>query len=234
MTTQRLPDFLSAIQPIDFEQAKANLERARSESRTEWLNEHRDAQNILLGIPNIHANSLLSNWQAEGDGQVALLRVAKAFVTNFRKARESGASLVLSGTPGTGKSHLLCAIAKAVAQQGFRARYLTAADLIAEVRETWGNRGGRSEREALAALRSLDLLLVDEIAATVGSADELRILSQVVCARYDDVLPMVMATNMEPGGLRDALGDRAFSRVLGKARVEVMDWADHRLRGKNW
>lgn len=230
---QQFADFMARVNqhpPLSAADAQAHLDSARAESQRQWAEEFRNGQRGRMGIPAVHAKSRLGNWRATSAEQISALNSAKSFVANFPRIRTEGLNLILSGSTGTGKTHLICAIAQAVAELGFRVRYTTAADLVSDIRETWGS-SDRSERGVIAGFIAADLLLVDEIGATTASKDEVRLLERVFAGRYDDERPSVLASNLEPAGLGVALGDRAYSRVAGKGREVIMKWADHRLSG---
>jgi DNA replication protein DnaC len=69
-----------------------------------------------------------------------------------------GRSLILSGKPGRGKTHLAIAIAYRAIQNGFDAQFVTAAGLIDDL--SAASRAGRM-REALATYTRPQVLVVD-------------------------------------------------------------------------
>ena len=70
-----------------------------------------------------------------------------------------GRSVILTGKPGRGKTHLAVAIAYRAIQNGFDARFVTAAELIDDLSAAF--RSGRLA-DALAAYTHPAVLVVDE------------------------------------------------------------------------
>jgi len=73
---------------------------------------------------------------------------------------EERANLVFLGAPGTGKSHLAVATARAACRLGHRVKFFTAAGLANLYREAW------DERQVLrfeAGLQRLDAIVIDEL-----------------------------------------------------------------------
>ncbi len=102
-----------------------------------------------------------------------------------------GRSLILAGKPGTGKTHLGVAIAYRAIQNGFDARFTTAAELI------------------------------DELGYLATSSDAANVLFQVVDRRYLRAKPMVFTTNkplaqwgriLHDPDLAQAITDRILER----------------------
>lgn len=72
-----------------------------------------------------------------------------------------GQSLILTGTTGTGKTWLACALAQQAARAGFSVLYTRAPRLLEDLRVTHGD-GSFTRR--LAQLARVDLLLLDDLA----------------------------------------------------------------------
>src|ERR671937_2280319 len=92
-----------------------------------------------------------------------------------------GRSLIFSGKPGRGKTHLAVAIAYRAIQNGFDARCTTAAALIEDL--SVASREGRL-REALAEYVRPHVLLVDEVGYLTCGDDAANLLFHVVNERH--------------------------------------------------
>jgi DNA replication protein DnaC len=110
-----------------------------------------------------------------------------------------GRSLILSGKPGRGKTHLAVAIAYRAIQNGFDAFFTTAAELIDELSSA--SRHGRFAT-ALMTYTHPQVLVVDEVGYLTYGTDAANVLFHVV-----NDPPQAQA--------RDALHHQQASRCLG-------------------
>lgn len=180
------------------------------------------------GIPLRFRSRSFANFEAKTRGQVAALNTAKDFANEFGERHRAGATMVFSGLPGTGKSHLAIAICMAVMEVGYTAMYVNALDAIRLVRSTWGKHSDKSERDVMNMLAELDLLVIDEVGAQYGTEGEQVILFDIINRRYQDQRPMVLLTNQGKDGFKAYLGDRAFDRLREAGKWVAFDWQSHR------
>jgi DNA replication protein DnaC len=129
-----------------------------------------------------------------------------------------GRSLILGGRSGRGKTHVAVSIAYRAIQNGYDARFTTAAQLIDEL--SAAAREGRL-REALASYVQPHVLVIDEVGYLTYSADAANVLFQVVDHRYLHKKPMVFTTNkplsqwgrvLHDPDLAEAITDRVLER----------------------
>ena len=143
-----------------------------------------------------------------------------------------GRSLILAGKPGTGKTHLAVAIAYRAIQNGFDARFTTAAELIDHL--SLASRDGRL-RDALEPYCHPHVLVIDEIGYLAYSSDAANVLFQVVDHRYLRRRPMVFTTNkpLDEWGrvLHDTdLAEAIIDRVLERGRLIELRGSSYRTR----
>ena len=144
-----------------------------------------------------------------------------------------GRCLVLHGKTGRGKTHLAVSIAYKAIQNGFSARFVTAAALIDELSNA--SRAGRF-RDALAAFTQPHVLVVDEVGYLTYGPDAANVLFHVVNDRHTRKRPMIFTTNKSPftewgAALHDHdLADAIVDRVLERGRLIVMDGPSYRTR----
>ena len=129
-----------------------------------------------------------------------------------------GRSLVLSGKPGRGKTHLAIAIAYRAIQNGFDALFITAAALIDDLSRA--SREGRLS-EALATYLQPHVLVVDEVGYLTYGTDAANVLFHVVNERHLRRRSMIFTTNkplkawgnvLHDPDLAEAIVDRILER----------------------
>ena len=129
-----------------------------------------------------------------------------------------GRNLIFLGRCGTGKTHLAVAIAYRAVQNGYDARFTTAAHLIDRLAAA--TRKG-TLAEALEPYTHPHDLVIDEVGYLAHSPDAANVLFQVVDHRYLRRRPMVLTTNkplaewgrvLHDPDLAEAITDRILER----------------------
>jgi DNA replication protein DnaC len=136
-----------------------------------------------------------------------------------------GRSLILTGKPGRGKTHLAIAIAYRAIQNGFDARFTTAATLIDDLSAAF--RAGQLA-EALTAYTHPAVLVVDEVGYLTYGTDAANMLFHVVNDRHRRRKSMIFTTNkaLKAWGRvlhDDDLAQAIIDRVLERGRLLRLD-----------
>lgn len=179
------------------------------------------------GIPLRFRDRTFENYVADTDGKRNALKVAMDFAANFDDHSRDGTTVVFSGKPGTGKSHLAIAVAMIVMGSG-TAMYLNALDLVRMVRDTWRRDSEMTESAVLHELSTVGLLVIDEIGVQYGTDGEQVILFDVLNRRYRDLMPTILLTNLGAKGMKEFLGERSFDRLREGGIWVAFDWDSYR------
>jgi DNA replication protein DnaC len=185
------------------------------------------------GIPRRFRDRTFENYSAATAAQRQALDVCRAYADGFEQMRASGGGLLLLGGPGTGKTHLACAILAQVIQAGHTGLFLPVSGALRVIRDAFSPRGQRTETEALALLAAVDLLVLDEVGIAIGNASTRRaMLFDVLNDRYGEMRPTILIGNLTSAELERYLGERIMERLmdLGSAMVPFT-WSSHRRRG---
>lgn len=142
-----------------------------------------------------------------------------------------GHCLVLSGAPGTGKTHLAVAIAYRAIQNGFEALFTTATALIDEL--STATRKGKL-RHVLPLYRHPHVLVIDEVGYLPYGPDAANVLL-VVNDRYPGRRPMIFTANKPLAAwgrvLHDPdLAEAILDRVLERGRHIELRGPSYRTR----
>src|SRR5712691_10709522 len=143
-----------------------------------------------------------------------------------------GRCVIFGGKPGRGKTHLAVAIAYRAIQNGFDARFVTAAELIDELSAAF--RSGRLA-EALAAYIHPSLLICDEVGYLTYGTDAANMLFHVVNDRHRKKRAMIFTTNKALTAWGRVLHDEDLAnaivdRILERGRVLTLDGPSMRTK----
>lgn len=138
-------------------------------------------------------------------------------------ARPAGRNLLLLGAVGVGKSHAaVAAVRPAHFDRGADVRFLPVVELLDLLRP-----GG--PEGALYDLADTDVLVVDDLGTERSTDWTDERLYAVINRRWLEERPTAATSNLEPKALRDALGARTYSRLVGNGAVVVtLDGPDRR------
>ena len=143
-----------------------------------------------------------------------------------------GGCIIFGGKTGRGKTHLAVAIAYRAIQNGFDARFVTAAELIDELSAAFRS-GGFTE--ALASYVHPGVLVVDEVGYLTYGTDAANMLFHVVNDRHRKRRAMVFTTNKPLTAWGrvlhdDDLAHAIVDRILERGRMLTLDGPSMRTK----
>ncbi|MBK1620699.1 ATP-binding protein [Lamprobacter modestohalophilus] len=216
--------------------AEALAEHSRAEVRKLLAERQEAAQRRLevalgrSGIPPRFQGKTFADYQTRVPQQQRAREVCKTYAERFVALGGMSDNLLLLGGPGTGKTHLACAILAQVIRAGHTGLFMTAYEALSTLRESYGPQALRSEREAMALLSDPELLVLDELGLAIGrDATRQALLFQVLNARYGQQRATIVLGNLRLSELTQFLGERIVDRLCdGASPVVSFNWPSHR------
>jgi DNA replication protein DnaC len=211
---------------------QAATEKADKEARAAAREKQGKIAQLVNGccIPPRFADRSIANYTTSRPGQVKAAAVARRFVDNWAECKKAGRSMVFTGGPGTGKTHLACAIAREIAELHMAAPlFITVSAMLRHVKSTYRKDANQTETGAISDFTDgPDLLIVDEIGVQVGSDHEKLLLFEILNERYQCLRPTILISNLNITELEAYLGQRIMDRYRECGAVIAFDWESHR------
>lgn len=183
------------------------------------------------GIPERFRDRTLDSYAATTDGQKAALRWATEYAHQFDEVLASGRSMLFLGRPGTGKTHLGCAIGNYLLRKGATVYYSTVQRAMRRIKDTWSRDSAELEGDAIRAMTGPDLLILDEIGVQFGSDTEKNLTFDLLNERYERLKPTLLLSNLAKEDVARFLGERVMDRLREDGgRVITFDWESHRRK----
>ena len=182
------------------------------------------------GIPKRFLGKTLKSYQVKFEEQKPIVNSAVNFAKEFQQSSHSGRCLIFIGNAGTGKTHIGCAIGLHVIKNcGGTARFTSVSEINRLVRESKSFNSEYTETEIIDAFGNYDLLIVDEVGIQSGTDAESRALFDVFNARYQNVKPTIVISNLTKDQLTVALGERIVDRLKeGGGEILSFNWQSYR------
>ena len=223
------------------ERAGKVMERARIPKRYE----HCDFESYATDL----ADGKAWTTQHEQSLKYGKLQV-QGFVRDY-PATEKG--LLLMGPSGVGKTHLAVAALKELIRRGHSGIFCDYRELLKEIQASYNPSSESTEMGILEPIRTVELLVLDDLGASKPSAWVLDIIGLVLNARYNEKRMTILTTNYFdetespapaprlPGGQRvavkedtlaDRIGARMRSRLFEMCRTVVVEAPDFRREAR--
>jgi DNA replication protein DnaC len=168
-------------------------------------------------------------YRIEGYDQQQVFDRCRKFAVNFKKVLELGSSMIFTGNPGTGKTHLATAIFIDLYDRGFGVGYYMFYELMFRIKATYGRGASETEDGIIKRLSDYDLLILDEVGVKSLSETEVALAYQIINKRYEAMKPTILVTNLSIKDLEEALGTRTIDRFYeNHGAVLVFGWGSMR------
>ena len=177
------------------------------------------------GLSELLARYTLEAWQCREPWQKNLLDMVN------RYAESPEGWFCLSGTPGTGKTHLCTALCGLLMERGFQARYMLWKDVSTKAKAVVND--NEAYQELVEPLKSVRVLYIDDLFKTGKAVNrvtgqreavspttgDINLAFEILNARYcDSRLLTIISTEMSLGQILDideAVGSRIVERTRG-------------------
>ena len=179
-----------------------------------------------IGLPDAFADQSLATFNPINQKQMSIVARLADYVANDLRDPHTAKNIILMGATGAGKTHLATAILREQAAAYRLARYITSAQVVTSIRDTWSKKDV-SESSVFHELACEDLLLIDEVGQRDSGENAQEILSQLIDMRYKRA-PTIITTNLTQEQLKKHLGDRAFDRLAENLILINCDWGSYR------
>lgn len=148
--------------------------------------------------------------------------------------------LYLAGEYGLGKTHLAAGIAKRMAALNFwRVRFVVWADVLTEIKASWGTENRYTEQKYWESLKAAPLVVIDDLDKAYPTPWAMEKLYIVLDHRYQKNMATVFTANRNIAGLRQYwrqvaqgneskqgairdMGDAFLDRLRGKLNAQIV------------
>lgn len=181
------------------------------------------------GIPSRFSEATLWNWTHSMDQQKRVWGWARDYAGSFELAISKGRSAIFMGAPGTGKTHLAIGVLKHILEKGGTGRFTTVMGMLSRIKNTYHRDAQETEAKAIAAFTDCDMLVIDEVGRALDTAYTEAQFFAILNARYNEMRPVILVSNLAKPKLVAFLGDAIVDRMREAGGTAfVFDWASQR------
>lgn len=200
------------------------VKAAKAEKRAQWL------EWSGCGVGLEYRNLTFDHYKPVTTEQRQALKVCENFPYHGPEdSCERAKNLWLLGPVGAGKTHLAVAVLhRGFFTDGESVLFVSQRQLIGEIRASWDDKSAPSSRDVIRKYGSVDVLVLDDVGTSHGRESEQNDLFAVIDMRSQGGLMTIITSNLPAGGIKQALGERSYSRLRDQALVVPLIGPDHR------
>lgn len=183
---------------------------------------------FLSSLGPRHRDARLENFQPPNAEAGEAVRRLKAYADRIAWHVAAGTGIVLYGPSGTGKDHLLVALAKVAIRHGHNVKRITGAELFRMMRDAMS---AGEECRRLERLKYGSVLILSDPLPPLGSLTpyQASVLYEIVDYRWQQRLPIWCSLNVANAQEADArIGASIVDRLQQEALVLKCNWPSYR------
>jgi DNA replication protein DnaC len=165
----------------------------------------------------------------------AMFDIAYGYAKDFSKIRnERPNGVAFTGTVGTGKTHLLAAIANNLLTRRVPVLFINTPSLLAELLTAQFSEDRSEMERKIGLVSNVDVAIFDDLAKEKVSEWGQTQYYRIINHRYLEGLPTLFSSNCDWDLLADKLGEATMSRLyeMTRGRVANIKTYDYRLKGE--
>ena len=165
------------------------------------------------GIGERYSAKTFRNYELRGNEKA--VSECKLYCKNFVKNLHDGKGLFLTGTVGTGKTHLLAAIIDYIARiykrkYNLYIEYFTSTGLLSELKSSYED---KTSDDLIFNIKHCTLLIIDDFGAEKTTDWVLETYFEIIDYRYANLYPTIIATNLTDKEIKEKLSERIMSGI---------------------
>lgn len=177
---------------------------------------------MCLALKRLRATVPEAFWNARlADFDASLMERMGAWIGS------AAGNLLLTGEPGTGKTHMAVALVRARLELGLPAAFKRMATFYRELRDSYG--GDRTEESVLRQYIGAPMLALDDLGAGGLTDHERRYALELIDERANRLRSTVVTTNWSLEDIAAKMDERIASRLASYERLDFQG-RDMRLR----
>lgn len=215
VTKKNRQDMISSSEAKFYEAWEEDKRKLKAE-RAKYLREHSN-----LGLR--FSKRTFETFDASSDkgAYEKCLHYAESYAETERN------SIIISGSFGTGKTHLAASIANRLLDNGVPVLFDTFSGHLAKLRSEFNG----DKKTYLGQMQNVDMLVLDDVGKEKQTEWTLSIMFDVINYRYEHLLPVVITTNLDSASLATYMGGAVWSRLCEMCIGARTAGEDYRLKG---
>lgn len=181
-------------------------------------------------IIEIPYNKNFSNFEIDESLEPAI-NMANLYLK--KELYKKGYGIYFYGPAGSGKTHLSFAILNEINQKTeYYAFAIFVPEFIQKIRDYYSS--GDIEINPINEIARIQILLVDDLGAERYTEWVQEQIVQLLDYRYRNKLSTIITSNLKLNNLKEKIGERIYSRVVGLSKPVLVVSDDKRRREQDW
>ncbi|WP_444219113.1 ATP-binding protein [Dialister succinatiphilus] len=141
------------------------------------------------------------------------------YAKHLKENAEAGRGLLFFGEVGRMKTTLACCIAREAIKQGVGVYFISMPELMDTLTSMSRNKDPTEFRKFEDKIKHTRILILDDFGAEYPAGWVLNKVDAIITNRYNNMLPIIITTNMLPDEIKERYVQRVFDRLRSTSKV---------------